>query len=569
MSSKKFRFADAACLLLCLTFVGVWFVTFASAQATAPSSPAPGTVLDTPPSGMSGDMVAQPVTQPATPALAAQIARGKYLAVAGDCQYCHTTPGGAPYAGGVPLQTPFGDLFSPNITPDKADGIGTYTDAQFWNVMHNGISPGNSLLVFPRYLYPVMPWQDYNKLSYNDVMALKAYLDSITPVAQKNRETEMSFPFTMRAGLLAWRLLYFNRTPIQYNPSWTQQQRNGAYLVQALEHCAECHSQRNLLMAVEPSTTLAGGKILSQSWYAPNISSSKTDGVGGWSPNALYQYLAQGGAVGNGAPYGPMKAVVEDSLSRLPASDVQDIVAYLQTASHARDNPPAPPAMADATAGGAQVYADNCARCHGANGQGVTNNFPNLAQNPSISNGPADNLISMVLGGFTPWHQAQSGMPEFNQSLSDQQIAALSNFIRTSWGNQGQPNVTPADVAADRALASDWVNLSTGNTRARVAGQMVKDISGTLELYGDRANCTLDEHLTTSSGMDVHIVGACAQNGASLRGTLTLNGQASTETFRLGQQRSGNAVTGLVLYGALGSAGPKFDTKIALIPPTA
>lgn len=565
---RKSSIAAALCLFAGLSAAAITVIATRPAAAQDQAASQSGMIADMPPPGMAGDMVAQPASPPASPAQAALIARGKYLAVAGDCQYCHTTPGGAPYAGGVPLQTPFGDLFSPNITPDKATGIGNYTKAQFWNVLHNGIAPGSSLLVFPRYLYPVMPWQDYNKLSYDDVMAIKAYLDSLTPVAQKNRQSEMSFPFTMRAGLLAWRFLYFNRTPIQYDPSWTPQQRNGAYLVQALEHCAECHSQRNLLMAIEPSHVLGGGKILSQSWYAPNISSSRTDGVGGWNSDNLFNYLYRDGSVGNGAPYGPMKAVVEDSLSRLPASDVQDIVAYLQGAAPARDNPPAA-AAAVPMMNGAQIYANNCARCHSADGQGVANNFPNLANNPSIWNGPADNLISMVLGGYTPWHGAQSGMPAFNLSLNDQQIAALSNFLRTSWGNRGAANVTPADVAAERGLASAWVNLSTGNTRATIAGGAVDDISGTLELYGDRANCTLDAHFVTQSGMAVHLVGACAQGGANLRGTLSMNGQTSPAIFHLSQQKSGDAVTGLILSGPLGTGAQPLNAQIALITPTA
>lgn len=573
VSQSRASIAGALCLFvgLSVTAISLTAIRPAAAQNQAASDPATSPadkISDMPPPGMAGDMVAQPVSQPASPNQAALIARGKYLAVAGDCQYCHSTPGGAPYAGGVPLQTPFGDIFSPNITPDKATGIGNYTDAQFWNVLHNGIAPGSSLLVFPKYLYPVMPWQDYNKLSYDDVMAIKAYLASVAPVVQKNRPSEMSFPFTMRAGLLGWRLIFFNRAPIQYDPSWTPQQRNGAYLVQALEHCAECHSQRNLLMAVEPSRVLGGGKILAQSWYAPNISSSATNGVGGWAPDDLFNYLYRDGNVASGAPYGPMKAVVQDSLSRLPASDVRDIVAYLQGAAPARDNLPAAAAVVPMI-NGAQIYADNCARCHGADGQGVANNFPNLAHNPSLSNGPADDLISMILGGYTPWHGAQSGMPAFNLSLGDPQIAALSNFIRTSWGNHGAANVTPADVAAERSLASNWVNLSTGNARATISGQTVDDISGTLELFGDRANCTLDASFITQQGVAVHVVGACAQDGSSLRGTLSMNGQSSQAAFHLSQQKSGDAVTGLIMSGRFGPDGQMLNAQIALISPTA
>jgi len=539
-----------------------------SQSAMADASPAGISVM--PAAGMAGDPVAQPVNMPSDPAQAALVKRGEYLAVAGDCQYCHTTPGGAPYAGGVPLQTPFGDLFSPNITPDQTNGIGNYTDAQFWNVIHNGIAPGHSLLVFPHYLYPVMPWQDYNKLSYQDVMALKAYLDSLAPAPNPDRASELGFPFNVRAGLLALRIVSPASDKINYGASWTPQVRNGAYLVQALAHCSECHGQRNLLMAVEPSRNLAGGQITAQSWYPPDISSSMTDGIGGWSSTDLFNYLYRDGALGAGGPYGPMKAVVEDSLSRLPASDVQDIVAYLQTATppQTADIPPATPAAE--TAGGAALYAANCARCHGANGEGVANNFPNLAANQSLWNGPADNLISMVLGGYTPWHPAQSSMPAFAQSLSDSQIAAIANYVRTSWGNKAQADVTPSNVGALRDLASNWVDLSTGNTQASLNGVPLDDISGTLEFYGDHKNCTLQAHLASSNGAGVDLSGACGP-GATITGQAIINGQSMpvSLTLRSTQAPQGyTGLTGLLISGPIGASGT-LSTRIALISPAA
>ncbi len=551
-----------------VSFGTLWLVSGVAQPVTPTTSP--GNIAILPPAGMAGDPVAQPVKMPSNPAQAALIRRGEYLAVAGDCQYCHSLPGGTPYAGGVPLQTPFGAIFSPNITPDKTYGIGSYSNAQFWNVLHRGISPGHSLLVFPHYLYPVMPWQNFNKLSRHDVMAIKAYLDSLPPAPIKSRANEMAFPFNVRAGQLALRILSPTSTKIHYGASWSPQVRNGAFLVEALAHCSACHGQRNIILMVKPKRNLAGGQILAQSWYPPDISSSKT-GIGAWSPDVLFNYLHHDGALGAGAPFGPMKAVVEDSLSRLPASDVHDIVAYLQTASP-KEQSAIPPATAAApTAGGAALYYQNCARCHGAQGQGLANNFPNLAGNQALWNGPADNLISMILGGYKPWHPAQSSMPEFNQKLSDTQIAALANYVRTSWGNKAPVDVTAADVSALRPLASDWVELSTGDTQATLNGAVVDDISGTLQLFGNPDNCIVSAHLASSAGTAVDLSGACSPGG-HLAGFATLAGKTVPVTLTLrmeGAAAGGSGLSGVLLSGPLGSQHETLNARIALISPTA
>jgi mono/diheme cytochrome c family protein len=549
----------------------VWLAVSAGRGIAANADDAPGagqTVAINAPPGMAGDPIATPVAMPADPQAARKVARGEYLATAADCQYCHSIPGGAPYAGGQPVQTPFGDLFTPNITPDKTAGIGTMTDAQFWNVMHKGIAPGHSLLVFPRYLYPVMPWQDYNKLSYDDVMAIKAYLMSLTPVAAPDRESEMSFPFTLRAGLLAWRLLFFRNQPINYDPSWSPQVRNGAFLVQALGHCAECHTQRNMLMALEPSRMFGGGHLLAQSWYAPDISGSTKDGAGAWPADQLFAFLHNDGAVGAGAPYGPMKAVVDDSLSRLPDSDVLDIVAYLQTGAAPK---PAllPPPPIDPPGQGGALYAENCARCHGQNGEGVARNFPNLAGNPAVWHGTADNVISMVLGGFTPWHQNQSAMPEFNQSLSDGEIADIANYVRTSWSNKARADASAAQVAALRATASDWAVLDTGTTQAQLGDAAFDQISGQVELFGDHENCMLNGNFGSRSGPAISLAGSCAAQGSRLLGQFTVNGKTYPADLRFQEIHQSGRIDQLIVSGPVPGTGRSLSARILLNPPAA
>jgi mono/diheme cytochrome c family protein len=536
----------------------------------------PENITVNPPAGINADSIAAPVSMPADPNRAALVKRGEYLAVAGDCQYCHSVPGGAPFAGGQPVQTPFGDLFTPNITPDKRFGIGNWTDARFWNALHNGIGPGHSLLVFPHYLYPLMPWQNYNKLSYPDVMAIKAYLDSVQPVAQPDRPSQMSFPFDIRAGLLGWRLLFFRDHPIKYDPAWSPQVRDGAFLVQALGHCSECHTQRNLLMATEPSRYLAGGHILAQSWYAPNITRSKTDGIGGWSADDLFNFLYRDGAVGPGAPYGPMKQVVDDSLSRLPAGSVRDIVAYLQNGTpDLQSDIPRAPAATIAGADGARLYADNCARCHGGNGEGVENNFPNLAGNESVWDGPPQDIESMILGGFRPWHAGQSSMPEFNQVLSDREIAAIANYVRTSWGNKGLADATAGDVARERQLTSDWVRLNTGSTVAQLQtngkGETFDDISGKLEMFSHHQNCMLNAHFTDDApqapAKSVYLAGACAKQGSALDGEVVIDGKSYPVSLNLLAQ-GGSELSDLLLFGQLPGSNGRFDARIAFVTPT-
>ena len=384
---------------------------------------------------------------------AALIARGKYLVDAADCMPCHTGPGHAPFTGGLVLNTPYGGLPSPNITPDKSTGIGTWTDADFYNALHYGESPGHSYLVFPKYLYPAMPFTSYAKLSYADVMAIKAYIFSLPPQSVAPTASTMRFPFSQRPVLLGWRILFFNSSPLTFDPSWSPQIQNGAYLTEALGHCGECHTPRNIMGAVINSESLAGAHI--DAYYAPNISSDKTFGVGGWSQDDLVSYLYAGGNKSKGSAFGPMGEVVQYSLSQLPKSDTQDIAAYLQTITPPRTTPPEQgPAAAMDTAQnlGAHVYAANCQGCHQPAGHGLLTMIPGLAGNESVTATDPTNVIGAVLNGLGPWNHGPA-MPSFATSLSDEEIAAVTNYVRTAWGNPGTANATPADVMGARQMA--------------------------------------------------------------------------------------------------------------------
>jgi mono/diheme cytochrome c family protein len=404
------------------------------------------------------DTMAAPAASAATAAAApggdaAIISRGKYLVDAADCMPCHSGPGHAPYSGGLVLNTPFGGLASPNITPDKETGIGNWTDKQFWNAIHYGISPGRSYLVFPNYIYPAMPFTSYTKLSYSDVMAIKAYLFSLAPVNVAETPNTLMFPFSQRPVLLGWRLLFFRSGPMQMDPSWDDHIKNGAYLTEALGHCGECHTPRNFMSGLIASRSYAGAHI--DAYYAPNISSDKTYGVGGWSQDELVSYLYNGGNKTKGSAYGPMGEVVQYSLSQLPKSDVQDIAQYLQTITAPRSTPPGPAAdgaLAVADSTGAKLFAANCAGCHQANGTGRPPIIPGLAGNDSVTAAEPTNVIGALLNGLPPWNHGPA-MPAFGAGLSDAQIAAITNYVRTQWGNQGTANATADDVAQARALA--------------------------------------------------------------------------------------------------------------------
>ncbi len=429
---------------------------------------------------------------------AALIARGKYLTTAADCMPCHTGPGHAPFSGGLVLKTPFGGLASPNITPDKATGIGNWSNKQFYAALHDGVSPGRSYLVFPKYLYPAMPFTSYTKLSYSDVMAIKAYLFSLAPVNVRKTPNTLEFPFSQRPVLLGWRILFFHSGPLRMNPNWTESQKNGAYLTEALGHCGECHTPRNIMSGLILSKAYAGAPI--DAFFAPNISSSKQYGVGGWAQSDLVAYLHDDGNMVKGSAYGPMGEVVTHSTSQIPVSDDVDIANYLQTMTKPQSTPPTP-ATADAAASlalGATVYAANCAGCHGQNGAGHGPIIPNLAGNDSVMASEPYNVIGAVLGGLPPWKNGPP-MPSFAASLSDAQIAGVANYVRTNWGNNATADTTAQEVKSRRALVSlpqmaDIASDSFGCPRVSGAGgaDTVADPgSNLLDIYNGATPATL------------------------------------------------------------------------------
>ena len=377
--------------------------------------------------------------QTAGPATADLIAKGKYLAQAGDCVACHTSPAGKLFAGGRAMPTPFGTLFTSNITPDTETGIGKWTVDQFYSMMHTGRMPDGALL------YPAMPFASYTKVTRQDSDAIFAFLKSVPAVNQKNRPHDLTFPYNNRSLIIGWRTLFFTQGEYKPDPTKSEEWNRGAYLVQGLGHCSMCHTAINALGGSSESRAFEGGLIPMQNWYAPSLTSNKEGGLGDWSIEDISDLLRTGISQ-RGAVYGPMAEVTYNSLQYLTEEDTRAMAVYLKGLADRSVPDRSQPSTTAAESSlllrlGQTIYADKCASCHGAKGEGKPPHYPPLAGNQSIEMASAVNPIRMVLnGGYPPGTAANPmphGMPPFAQSLSDDEIAAVVTYIRVSWGNGG------------------------------------------------------------------------------------------------------------------------------------
>ena len=396
----------------------------------------------------------------ATPASPELLARGAYLARAGNCMGCHTTRGGARYAGGRAIATPFGIVYTSNITPDPASGIGSWSPLHFWRALHNGRSKSGRLL------YPAFPYTSYTQVTRDDSDALFAYLASQSAVAQPNQPHSLRFPYQSQAALAVWRALYFKPGVYRPDASRSAEWNRGAYLVQGLGHCGACHSARNALGATEQGPGLAGGLIPMQNWYAPPLASAHQAGVGDWDREQIVSLLKTGISP-RASVNGPMAEVVLRSTQYLSREDLSAMAQFLKELPKVKTEPEAPayaePSSAAATAAGrgAKLYEQHCAQCHGdkgqGQGQGVIKAYPALAGNRAVTMPSTVNLVQMVLnGGFAPATEGNPrpfGMPPFMLLLDDTEVAALLTYIRSAWGNQASA-VLPLDVNRIRANQS-------------------------------------------------------------------------------------------------------------------
>lgn len=392
----------------------------------------------------------------------ALLARGAYLARIANCAGCHSPRGGAPMAGGLPLGTPFGTLFSSNLTPDPETGLGRWTSDDFWRAMHHGRSRDGRLL------YPAFPYTSYTAMSREDADAIFAWLRQQPAVRQTTPPHQLGWPYRWQTALAVWRLMYFTPgdAPSHGEARGTdgapagpgdavggQALARGRYLVQAVGHCAECHAPRNRLGALEDAAGLRGGWVGVQGWIAPSLADPRAAGVQDWSEEEVRQWLRAGWSP-RGAALGPMADVVAESLRYLSDDDARAMAAYLhglpREAGAAPAFKPASPAQMDL---GRQVYAKHCADCHGDQGQGRRVDgqpaYPPLAGNRAVTLDAPQNVLQMLAaGGYaptTPAHPRPFGMPPLKQVLTEAEMAAVATVIRQSWGNQASA-VSEQDV---------------------------------------------------------------------------------------------------------------------------
>ncbi|MEZ2224601.1 cytochrome c [Rhizobium sp. RCC_161_2] len=376
--------------------------------------------------------------------------RGRYLSILGDCSACHTAPGGRPFAGGLSIETPFGDLITPNITPDRDTGIGKYTQKDFQRVMSEGIGRGGY------HLYPAMPYPAYTKMTADENAALFAYLQTLEPVKNQVEVNQLPFPYNQRWSLFAWNALNFTSGIFRPDASKSAQWNRGAYLVEGPEHCGTCHTPKNALGGDKDGEELQGFVI--QGWNAPNITSDKHKGIGNWSADDIVAYLKTGANRFDLAS-GPMAEVVTKSTSRISDSDLAAIAAYLKDSGETPTVAPVAIAQSEPVMkAGAALYSDRCSGCHTPAGEGILKLFPKLANAPLVNADDATSLIHVVLAGSrtgaTDAVSTSPAMPAFDWNMSDDQVASVLTFVRNSWGNAA-PVVKPADVAKLRGYLKD------------------------------------------------------------------------------------------------------------------
>jgi len=378
------------------------------------------------------------------------VARGEYLTRAGDCLACHTARGGAPYAGGRGIETPFGTVYAPNLTPDRATGIGAWSSADFWRALHNGRSRDGRLL------YPAFPYPNYTRVVRADSDAIYAYLRTLPPVAKANLAHELRFPFNLQASLAVWRALYFEAGEYKPETARGAEWNRGAYLVEGLGHCNACHSSRNALGAPAGPLDLAGGLIPVQNWYAPSLTAREEASVADWPTQDVVDLMKKGVAT-RGSVMGPMTEVVLNGTQYLSEPDLTAMATFLKALPVTQLAPPradVAPASGASRARGAKLYDNHCAQCHGDRGEGVRGAYPALAGSRAVTMASSANLVHIVLeGGFPPetaGNRRPFGMPPFATLLDNDDVADLLSFIRGSWGNAAGA-VTPFDVSQYRA----------------------------------------------------------------------------------------------------------------------
>jgi mono/diheme cytochrome c family protein len=377
-----------------------------------------------------------------------QIEHGRYLTIVGDCGACHTLPNsGKLLAGGRPIETPFGNLLAPNITPDQETGIGAWSDDEFVNALTKGTGRAGTRL------YPAMPYTYMTKATRDDVLAIRAYLNTLPAVRNPVRSNQLSFPFNIRFGLAVWDQMFFTPGTFHPEPNKSGEWNRGAYLVEGLMHCGLCHTPKNFAGGDHTGRRLQGYAL--QGWFAPDITSDRRRGIGGWSIDEIATYLKTGHNRTQAAS-GPMAEMVMDSSSKMTDADLRAIAVYLKDQPPGSDETSSAPDQA-VMKSGASIFADECAACHRQNASGIPGMFPTLAGSPAVQSTDPTSLLRVVLRGArsaaTDAAPTGPAMPAFGWLLSDPEVAAVVTYIRNAWGNNAPPVATDDVAKARRDLS--------------------------------------------------------------------------------------------------------------------
>lgn len=362
-----------------------------------------------------------------------QAERGKYLVAVGDCEACHTNKGGQPFAGDRAIQTPFGVIYSPNITPDRETGIGAWTDDQFYRALHLGIADDGS------HLYPAFPYPWYTKVTREDALAIRAYLKTLDPVRAESRPNALDWPLNYREVMAGWNEFFFKEGEFSADPKKSAEWNRGAYLVEGLGHCGACHTPVNFLGAAKTSERLQGGTL--QDWYAPDLANDLRSGLGNWSDADIVEFLKTG-RNNKSAAYGPMAEVITYSTSKLNDRDLKAVATYLKAMPAPTAKPANKPDPKVAQAGEA-IYVDNCSACHKSNGAGAPGTFPPLKGDATVQDRDPTTIIRVILDGAhavaTDARPTPLSMPSFKWKLSNEEVAAVASYARNAWGNAAAP----------------------------------------------------------------------------------------------------------------------------------
>jgi mono/diheme cytochrome c family protein len=374
------------------------------------------------------------------------IARGKALVIAAGCASCHTADPSRPFAGGKRIDTPYGGIYSPNLTPDRDTGIGAWSDEDFRRALRDGVDPDGSLY------YPAFPYPNFTKMVRDDILAIRAYLATLTPIRNSAPPPELRWPLNYRVVMRLWNYLFFRPGIFEPNQQKSAEWNRGGYLVTGAAHCGVCHTPKNSFGADKRGRAFGGGLV--QGWFAPRLDNAARGGLKSWSVEDIVEYL-QSGRNSKSHAGGPMAEVVVNSTSAMSDADVRAIAIYLKDLPSGTPEPEATPTpQAEMTAGKA-VYDHACIACHEADGTGAPRIYPPLPGNANLQSADPASTLRIILDGAqtvtTPRAPNAGSMPAYAKQLSDQEIADVTNYIRNSWGNAA-PLVTPAQVGKARRM---------------------------------------------------------------------------------------------------------------------